>query len=171
MPAPLVVATLPYILAALGGGTLYAWATASDDEWSSSTAFNSRMRQIHVAMLQLNDLYAKCPQMHEKAHEGDLNAWRSFMVLWHKFYQETGKPFFGPSASVIAEARNFASSLSKWLEVYPAICGASLPTGLSPIPPPAPPKSTGWGSIIIGSVALATVGYVAASYLRKDSES
>lgn len=163
MPIPAVA--IPWILGALGGGTLWAWVSSSDDEWAHADVFNSRMREIHTGILQLNNIIAKCGPITGKKSE--IDAWRTFVTLWSQFYRDIGTVTFAPSSEVILEARHHASTLAKWLDIYKQLCGP-LPSGLMPADTPAPntKKPMHWSQLIIWAVVIATGGYVASNYLK-----
>jgi hypothetical protein len=170
MPAPLVVAAIPWILGALAGGALTAWATGSDDEWKDKDVFNSRMRDLQLGILQLNTLLAQQTKLDAPTRK----MWADYVKLWSAYYRDIGTlTFFGPSASEISESKRFADLLSKWIAYYAKTFGP-LPTGMMPastptsnyVPIGAPGQKTEWGKIALYAVGIFTGGLVLSSFIK-----
>jgi hypothetical protein len=158
MPLPLVV---PVILGSLAaGGGLTAWLLESDDEWADATVFNTRMSEIHMGILQLNELLAQCKPIHTSDNKSTLQSWRDFVKSWAGFYRDVGKLTFDPDSQTIAEGKRKAAQLQKWLDGYKALCGGKLPAGSMTLTlPDAKPKSDNsfWTMAIGGAIAAAGI--------------
>lgn len=163
MPGPLVAA-IPWVLSALGGGALSLWATSSDDEWRDVNVFNSRMRQIQLGILQLNTVIAQCPA--EKLDANGRKVWKDFVLVWSGFYRDVGRKVFSADKDEVSEAKRFAAQLNQWIGLVAQKCGP-LPTGLMPAldKPPESPLNP-WGKIILYGLGITTGGVVLAVIFR-----
>lgn len=157
----MVLPAIPWILGALGGGLLMQWAGESDDEWGDSEVFNSRMREIHVGILQLNTLISKCKTM-----TADVDSWRQLVNLWSQFYREIGSVWLDPSDSAIFEAKRFAARLAQFIDAYQVNCG-ELPTGMMPVNVEKKPPKSPWIGVVLGLGAIGGAAWIIASVLNR----
>lgn len=158
MPLPLVA--IPWIIGALGGGLLTAWAMDSNDVWDDAEVFNSRMLEIHTGILQLNRLFSTCQAF--KDRPDTVIAWKQFIVLWTTYFRNVGNVWFSPSDAEIAEAKRFAQKLALYIDTYKNMCG-EIPTGMMPIADPDQPRPPmTWQGVALG-IGISIAATIAAA--------
>ncbi len=121
------------------GGFAWEWLRPENDPaWKDNNVFNDRMRQIHAAMLDLNNALGSCKRF--VSDKQQLTAWRAFRTNFSRWYGDTGSLYLAPNDAEISNAKLYTTQLAKWIDLlkqYPECHGTAVtaPKDERPTPP------------------------------------